>query len=104
MSGRGVRIRNDLLLVVPSALVAVVFALFSGGAPLVVCWMGVGPAPEPQTSECVSSKIAQLSPYERFMFDHTLLGVVLLAVFAFITLLALALVVRRLLPALGFGR
>jgi hypothetical protein len=79
-------------------LAGALVALFLGGR-IINCWMGIGPAPEPQTSQCVARILGAMGPWERFQFDHPLLAAVVVGFVAFVVamalLLALGAAVRR---------
>jgi hypothetical protein len=72
--------------------------LFLGGR-IINCWMGIGPAPEPQTSQCVARTLGAMAPWERFQFDHPVLAPVVAGFVTFVLamalLLALGAAVRR---------
>jgi len=55
---------------VVSLVVAGAYVLLFGGAPLTICWTGVGPAPEPATSECVQRLRDAMSPLQRLWIDN----------------------------------
>ena len=85
-----------MLLVGGSALLSFLFAATFGAAPLLICWTGIGPAPEPQTSSCLARKINELAPFDRLTYDEPYLRLLILSVVAFAVLIGGALAVRRL--------
>jgi hypothetical protein len=82
-------------------------ALMLGGRPLTICWTGIGPAPEPATSNCVAAKVAALAPLERLQYDQPLVGgaVLFLGAFAvvFVLLVVVGVILRRLDAEMSFG-
>ena len=75
--------RGTVVAALLAAVAAVTVVLFYGGAPLITCWTGIGPPPEPATTECVQRGLAALTPYQRLWLDDVWVAAVLLFVAAF---------------------
>jgi hypothetical protein len=79
--------------------IAIFSLLLYGAPPLLNCWMGVGPAPEPATSQCITRLRDASSPFQRLQYDQPLVAdmAILLAAFvaAFVVILVVATVARR---------
>jgi hypothetical protein len=95
---RGFRVTpsDTALLLLGAVAIAALAGLVLGGRPVSGCWTGVGPAPEPQTSQCEASFVAGLSPFERLEYDAPILAAVLIGVLVFAGLVAALLVARAL--------
>jgi hypothetical protein len=80
-------------------LVAVTAVLAYGAPPLLICWMGVGPAPEPQTSECLTRLLNAATPFQRLQYDQPLVADMAIALVAFavtvVVVLGASIVARR---------
>lgn len=75
-------------------------ALMLGGRPLTICWTGIGPAPEPATSDCIAAKVAALAPLERLQYDQPLVGGAVLFLVAFAVVFVLLVVAGSILRRL----
>lgn len=83
------------------SLVVVVLVLFLAGPPLLTCWTGVGPPPEPSTSECLVRKWNALSAFDRLQLEQPFVALALAAVVGFVAtwlLIRLVSAVRRPRP------
>ena len=69
--------------------VAAGVALLVGAPPIPICWLGLGPPPEPQTSQCVAAFVAGLSPLEGFEYEHKWLAIGFIGLGVFVAELGL---------------